>query len=534
MILASNIYTMSIVLKEAKPPIDYKKRCEELEKEVARLYALIDKLKEQLRLNRHRQFGKSSERTDGDEVQLQLFNEAEATASPAEPEPTVEKITYERRKPRGRREAILADLPVEMIEYHLEPEEQICPCCGGPLHEMSIEVRQELKFIPAQVKVVKHVRHVYACRKCQQDEETTPVITAPMPSPVLKGSLASPTLLSHVMTQKYLYGMPLYRQEQQFSQLGVELSRQTLANWMIYGAHRYLRPLYERMHQQLLELDILHADETTLQVLREPDRPAESQSYLWLFRSGREGPPIVLYDYKPTRSGTVPREFLSGFKGYVHVDGYSGYNGLPGVTLVGCWAHARRKFDEALNALPPNNRSPDVASRQGLEFCNRLFAIERELEDMTPQERFEARQKRSRPVLDAFLAWLQTQSAQALPKSVFGQAVHYCLSQWDKLVAFLEDGRLELSNNRAERSVKPVVMGRKAWLFSNTPRGAEASAMIYSIVETAKENGLDPFAYLCYLFERMPNMDSKDPAAVEELLPYSPSLPATCRAATRQ
>ncbi|NLE94762.1 MAG: IS66 family transposase, partial [Dehalococcoidia bacterium] len=202
-------------------------------------------------------------------------------------EPTIEKITYERRKRQGRREEILADLPVETVDHFLPLEKQFCSCCGGPLHEMGTEVRRELKYIPAEVRVVEHVRHVYSCRRCEQNETTVPVTTAPMPAPVLKGSLASPTLMAHIMTQKYVYAMPLYRQEQQLSYMGVELSRQTLANWMIYGADRWLKPLYDRLHERLLEQDILHADETTLQVLHEPDRPAESQSYLWIFRTGR-------------------------------------------------------------------------------------------------------------------------------------------------------------------------------------------------------------------------------------------------------
>lgn len=331
------------------------------------------------------------------------------------------------------------------------------------------------------------------------------------------------------MNQKYVEGMPLYRQEQQFARLGIELSRQTLANWMLYGANEWLTPLYDRMHHHLLKQDILHADETTLQVLHEPGRAAETDSYMWLYRTGRLGPPIILYDYQETRGGQHPRKFLTGFKGYLHVDGYGGYNELPDVTLVGCWSHARRKFDEALKALPAANRSAPVAAKEGLEFCNRLFAIERDLKEATPKERYEKRLARSHPVLDAFLAWLHKQSSQVLPKSAFGKAINYCLNQWDKLVAFLQDGRLEIDNNRSERSIKPFVIGRKNWLFSNTPRGARASATIYSIVETAKENGLNPFQYLSYLFEKLPNIDIKDENTLDTFLPWSESLPSICK-----
>jgi hypothetical protein len=336
--------------------------------------------------------------------------------------------------------------------------------------------------------------------------------------------------MAYIMNQKYGEGLPLYRQEQQFAHLGVELSRQTLANWVLHGANNWLTLIYDRLHEHLLERDILHADETTLQVLREPGRAAETQSYLWLYRTGRDGPPIILYDYQTTRASKHPRRFLAGFKGYLHVDGYAGYNELPDVTLVGCWAHARRKFDEALKALPEDKRNKAVAAQVGLEFCNQLFAIERDLKDATPQERYQARQVRSRPVLDAFRAWLKTQKTQVLPKSSFGQAINYCLSQWDKLIAFLQDGRLELDNNRSERSIKPFVIGRKNWLFANTPRGARASAITYSIIETAKENGLNPFQYLSYLFEKLPNLNPKDSNALDQLLPWSNSLPPVCRA----
>jgi transposase len=498
-------------------------RCALLEQENAELQAKLKWFMEQFRLMKRRQFGSSSERSVPE--QLSLFNEAEKEARPGEPEPTVETITYRRRKQQGRREVMLGDLPVETIEYRLPPEERVCPQCGGPMHEMSTEVRQELKIIPAQVKVVKHVRYVYSCRRCEREEVSTPVVTAPAPSPVIPGSLASPSAVAYVMSQKYSDGLPLYRQEEQLARLGVELSRQTMANWVICAAERWLSPLYDRLHEQLLERDILQADETTVQVLHEDGRAAQTQSYMWLYRTGREPPPIVLFDYRTTRASKHAQRFLAGFKGYLQVDGYAGYDGLPGVTLVGCWAHARRKFDEALKVLPADKRPGSVAM-EGLEFCNRLFAIERDLKEAGPEERYKARLERSRPVLDAFSAWLKIQSPRVLPKSVLGQAIRYCLSQWAKLEGFLLDGRLELDNNRSERSLKPFVIGRKGWLFCNTPRGARASAIVYSIVETAKENGLIPFEYLRYLFERLPNLGGGD---LDELLPWSDSLPDACR-----
>ena len=437
---------------------DLQKRCMELEQENTDLNNKVNFLLEQFRLNQQRRFGSSSEKTDPD--QLQLFNEAETEAQSLLAEPTAQKITYQRRKKQqGHRETMLEDLPVETVEYRLTEKEQVCSC-GHALHEMSTDVRQELKFIPAQVKLVKHVRYIYSCRSCEKNEINTPIVKALMPRPVLKGSLASPSAFAYIMSQKYVDSMPLYRQEQQLARLGIELSRQTMANWVLYGANNWLSHLYDRMHYHLLNQEVLHADETSLQVLNEPGRKAETSSYMWLYRTGREGPPIVLYDYQETRAGSNPKQFLSSFKGYLQVDGYSGYNLVENVTLCGCWAHARRKFDEALKALPENKRSAPVAAKDGLEFCNRLFAIERKLSKKTPDKRYKERLARSRPVLDAFLAWLNDQTTKALPKSAFGQAISYCLNQWNKLIVFLQDGRLELDNNRAERSIKPFVIGR--------------------------------------------------------------------------
>ncbi|MDI6894831.1 MAG: IS66 family transposase [Bacillota bacterium] len=507
---------------------ELRQRCALLEQENAELTAKVQWLMEQLKLIKRRQFGASSERSVPE--QPSFFNEAEKEVRPDEPESTLETITYRRRKQKGHREAVLGDLPVETIEYRLPPEEQVCPQCGGPMHEMSTEVHEELKIIPAQAKVLRHVRYVYSCRRCEREETNTPMVTAPAPSPVIPGGLASPSAVAYVMNSKYVDGLPLYRQEEQLARLGVELSRQTMANWVIYAADRWLSPLYDRLHEHLLQRDILQADETTVQVLHEDGRAAQTQSYMWLYRTGREPPPIVLFDYRTTRASKHPERFLAGFKGYLQVDGYAGYDGLPGVTLVGCWAHVRRKFDEALKVLPPDKRSPPVAAQEGLDFCNQLFAIERDLREADPEERYRARLERSRPVLDAFSAWLRTQSPRVLPKSLLGQAIRYCQSQWGKLQGFLLDGRLELDNNRSERSLKPFVIGRKGWLFCNTPRGARASAIVYSIVETAKENGLIPFEYFRHLFERLPNLGGGD---LDELLPWSDSLPDACRIGRR-
>jgi transposase len=512
-----------------QPTEDLQEKCKSLESKVAELTQQLKWYEEQFRLSQHKRFGSSSEKTNPDQLELSLFNEAEVEAVPNLEEAPTESISYTRRKKRGQRETMLEDLPMETVEYRLSEEEQVCSCCGGDLHEMSTEVRQEIQVIPAQVKVKKHVRYVYACRHCEREETQTPIVTAPMPAPVYPGSLASPSSMAYVMSQKYVEGMPLYRQEKQFERLGFTLSRQTMANWMIYGANQWLQPVYDRMKEQLLQKEVLHADETTVQVLHEPDRKPTSTSYMWLYRTGREDAPIILFDYQPTRGKEHPTKFLAGFKGYLHVDGYAGYNGVKNVTLVGCFAHARRKFDEALKSLPAAKQMAMVSAREGLHFCNQLFEIERDTVQLSPIDRYETRLERSQPVLKAFSEWLHEQKPKVLPKSKLGEAITYCLNQWDKLNAFLLDGRLEIDNNRSERSIKPFVIGRKNWLFSNTKRGATTSATIYSIIETAKENQLNPYQYLTYLFEKLPNINITDNEELDKVMPWSSALPLICR-----
>lgn len=511
----------------AESPITIEEQLAKFARENEALKAKLRWYEEQFRLAQRQRFAASSEKTHPD--QLLLFNEAEAEAEPAKDEPTLESITYKRKKRKGLREVKLEGLRTERIEHRLPMADQTCACCGGALHEMSTEVRRELKVIPAEVTVVEQVCYVYGCRFCELHGIKTPIVTAPMPRPVQSGSLASPSSMAYIMSQKYVESQPLYRQEQQWLRFGVELSRQTMANWMLQGA-QWLGYLYERMKAHLVLQDIAYADETKLQVLKEPGRTAEQESKLWMYRTGPWSPAIILYEYQPTRAGEHPKRFLSGFTGYLHTDGYDGYDKVVGVTRVGCWAHARRKFVEAVQSLPKNVPAIGTIAQAGLDFCNRLYAIERKAEGLSPEERFTVRQEQSRPLLNTFLAWLREQEALILPKSLTGAAITYALNQWARLNAYLLDGRLEIDNNRSERAIKPFVIGRKNWLFANTPRGAQASATIYSLVESAKANQLHPFYYLTYLLEQLPQLsDPRDPEALDALVPWSKSLPLICR-----
>lgn len=494
----------------------------ELKSRNTKLSQQVDWLLEQLRLANKKRFGASSEKVQEELMgQLSLMlNEAEAYAAPPGTKVTeVAAHTRQKRSPRLE-EALPENVPVEVVEHRLSKEELECPICGETMAEIGKEVRRTLKIVPAQVSIREDWYYTYACRRCQDEGTETPVVKAEKTPAVISGSFASPEAVAHIMVQKFCMGSPLYRQEQEWARQGVKLSRQTMSNWILRCAEDWLKPVYDALHRQLVRRSVLHADETTLQVLHEPGKKAQTKSYMWLYRTGGDAKhPIVLYEYQPSRKGTHVEEFLKGFTGYLHADGYQGYHKLPGnIRVVGCWAHARRKFDEALNAIPPDKREGSAALT-GLQYCNELFAWEKRFEALDPEERHTQRLEREKPVLDALSSWADSISGSVAPKSALGKALYYLREQWPYLIRYLEDGRLELSNNRAERSIKPFVIGRKNFLFANSPLGAQSSAVIYSLIETAKENGLDPYCYLLWVLEQAPKRFLSDCNWAEKLTP---------------
>lgn len=505
----------------------------ELKNRITELEALVKYYEEQFRLAKHRQFGASSEKSEYD--QLNLFNEAETTADANVPEPELAEIKRHFRKSRRLvNESLPEDLPVEVVEHDLRADERECPQCGGELHVMGCEKRRELVIIPAQVKIREYVRKVYACRDCEKDEYGVPIVKAPVDEPVIKGSFASPEAVAHIMVQKFVMGIPLYRQEQEWNRQGIKLSRQTMSNWLLKATEDWLEPIYDAFHEILCTYDVLHADETTLQVLHEPGKAPQSKSYMWMYRTSGFSNygtsvrwPIVLYDYQPDRRAKRPAAFLKDFKGYLHTDGYDGYHSLPDdVIIVGCLAHARRKFDEALKSIPEEDRENSNVFR-GKQYCDKLFGLEHDFEGLNPAEKFTKRQELAKPVLDEFFVWLD--KLDDLPKTPLGKAKHYMFSQRKYLERYLLDGRLEISNNRAERSIKPFVIDRKNFLFANTPRGAKASAIMFSVIETAKECGLNPFEYLTYIFKNAPNWDIRNNLNYLQCLMPS-DIPDSCKA----
>ena len=492
------------------------KRVAELETTVSELSALVKHFEELFKLSQLKRFGASSEKTLP-VGQLSLFE----TQSPVASEPETEEITYSRKKQKGKREADLSKLPLEIIEYDVPEEERKCPECGDIMKEFGVDTRDEIKIIPAKVVHVEHRRKVYKCENCDKNGIKTPIIKAKSPEPPIKGSAASASAIAYVMTQKHLMHLPFYRLEQDFLRQGVFINRQNMANWSTQVCEDWLQPVYDKLREKLCGHDILHGDETTLQVLHENGKSAQQKSYMWLYRTGVESKtPVVLYEYQPDRGGEHPEAFFKNWRGYLHTDGYAGYHNLDNVTVVGCWAHVRRKFDEAFKIT----KAPDSLAKIGLGYCNQLFGLEKKFADMPPEKRLSARLKESKPVAEAFFAWAG--SVNVPPKLAISRAIIYALNQRQWLENVFLDGRLELSNNGAERSVKPFVIGRKNWLFCNSVSGAKASAIAFSIMETAKENGLKPFEYLQFLLETLPNSHAD---ALSNLMPWSPHLPSLCR-----
>jgi len=498
-----------------------KTQLREYETNIAELTSKVEWLMEQFRLAQHRRFGASSEKSDHDQVNL--FNELEITSDILIPEPELVEVEKHFRKRKNMvNDKLPEDLPVETVIHDLPAEEQICPECSGALHVMGHKtLRRELKLIPAKAFIVEHVCNVYACRNCERDECGVPIVKAAVSNPVIKGGFASPEAVAHIAAQKFVMGVPLYRQEQEWNRYGINLTRQTMSNWLIKATFEWLEPVYDVLKEILCLHKVLHADETSLQVLHEPDKPPESKSYMWLYRtSGDTDNPIVLYEYQPDRKAEHPKRFLEDFSGYLHADGYDGYHDLSdSIRVVGCFAHARRKFDEAIKGMPKKDQADSLAM-VGKRFCDKLFSLERDFFDLTADERLQKRRELSKPVFDEFYRWIATRNPP--PKTGLTAAVVYMQNQREYLERYLEDGRLEISNNRAERSIKPFVIGRKNWLFANTPRGAKASAILYSIIETAKENKLNPHEYLTYIFKNAPNWDIRSNCDnLDRLMPWN-------------
>ena len=499
-----------------------------LKEKVILLQKENDFLREKFKLAQHRQFGASSEKSP-DQIDW-LFNEAEATADAAlaESDTAVTAGTTEAditstatsTKKKTGRKPLPADLPRETRLIDLSDAEKICPCCNGDLHKIGEEKSEQLEYIPASLKVIETLRPKYACRACEKNATATPIVIAPMPASPIPKSMATPSLLAHIIGNKYQLALPLYRQEIVFKQLNIDLKRNTLSNWIMRSAD-VLEKLLQPLKTTLLTQAAIHADETPVTVLQDE----KIHHYMWVYCSGRDSPDpnspannIVIYDYQPSRAAAGPKAFLGGYKGYLQVDGYAAYEST-GATLAGCMAHARRKF---IDAQKMQVKGKVGRADWAVAHIQKLYRVETQITDKTPQEKYALRQLHAVPLLTEFKAWLDKSAQQTNPKSMLGEAVAYTLRQWEKLITYTQHGQLCIDNNRAERAVKPFVIGRKNWLFSNTASGAKASAILYSIIETAKANGLNPVRYVEHLLTEIPKRDAGD--SLMDLMPWTVKL----------
>lgn len=495
-----------------------KKLVDSLEKDNHQSRLEIDYLKERVQLLLAQIYGKKSEKMPPNAQQLALFGEEKAEEG-IEGEVQSSEVAAHIRKKKGR-SALPPHLPRKEILHDLSDNEKICPC-GSHLSRIGEEVMEQLEYIPAKIEVLHHVRPKYTCKNCLGIESEQTILIAPPVSQIIPKSIASPELLAHVVTAKFVDAVPLYRQEKQFSRLGIELSRATMSNWVM-KASEACQPLMALHHQEVLDSAALHIDETTLQVLHEPGRSVNTLSYIWALRSSQYDKPGVLFYYHENRSSEVVHHLLDGYQGGIQSDGYVVYDYLdkePGIFHAGCMAHVRRKFVDLLKTLGKKKKTG--TAHEVVQKIKKLYDIERKIKDqaLSLEQVVQKRRLEAKPILDEIKSLITKKQSQTPPKGLLGKAISYALNQWDRLEVYIDHSCLSIDNNLVENAIRPLALGRKNWLFSNTPKGAAATALMFSLIETAKVNGLEPFQYLTYLFTKLPQINQENEEELKALLP---------------
>jgi transposase len=466
-------------------------------------------LEEQIRVLKKAIFGRKSEKRPVDEEgpqQLHLFNEAEALV---EQDVQKELVIPEHTRQKPKRKPLPPELPrIEVIE-DIDESEKVCEC-GAELSRIGEEVCEKLDIIPAKIRVIRIIRPKYACKSCEGVQSAGPTVKiAPPPPQIIPKGIASPGLVAHIAVSKYADALPLYRQEKIFSRCGIELTRSTMAGWMVMASEG-CNPLMALLYKGLHSGPLINVDETTLQVLNEPGRANTTKSYMWVFRGGSVDKPIVLFRYSQSRSGEVPREVLAGYCGYCQTDAFSGYDALetanPGIVLVGCFAHARRNFVKVIDARGKAAKNKPGSAEVALDYIGRLYKIEKTARQrgLSPEQIVSLRTEQAVPILEEFKAWMDKRIGQTPPKGLLGQALNYAITQWPRLIRYIENGYITPDNNAAENAIRPFVVGRKNWLFAGHPNGANAAATLYSLIETSKACRLEPYQYLRFLFSKVP------------------------------
>ena len=491
---------------------------------------------EQLSVPKRNRYGRATEKMESSQLSFQevdgeiviIFNEAEALADENADELTEEVIKKKSDKRKGKRAEDLSNLPKEVINHDFSEDELKVLYPDENWKRLPDEVYHRYSFTPAKIALEEHHVAVYSGKKTEHMEK------AKHPAYLLRGSLVSPSLEAGIITGKYVNAAPLARLEKLNQQYNVPITRQNMANWTILCAERYLSILYDYLHKYLYRCHVIQADETPLLVNKD-GRPAGSKSYMWVYRTGKyqTDRQVVLYDYQKTRKTDHPRQFLKDFRGVCVTDGYQVYHTLEGeredLEIAGCWAHCRRRYDEAIKALPKSEQKMSMAYL-ALSQIQQIYHEEKQLQDMTPAERRRHRQKNIKPLVDTYFNWVRINIEKIMPKSKTHNGMTYSLNQEKYLRRFLDDGEIPIDNNAAEQSIRSFCIGKKNWVMCDTINGAKSSAIIYSLVETAKANKLRLYEYFNYLLTEIPeHMDDKNNDFCEKLLPWSDGLPAECR-----
>ncbi len=501
--------------------------------ELAEQTSLVALLKEQIKIARMKKYGRKSEQVIDGQICID-FNEAEASFSEKAEEPKAEEVviaehTRKKARPKGKLEEDLSGISSEIVEHTLSEEELAKEFPDG-YTRLADEVHKTLEFIPAQFKVLEHHVAVYKASKGGK------ILRAPKPVNLLPHSIVTPSLAAAIINSKYVNALPLYRLEQEFKRNEINLSRQTMANWMIRLTERYLSLVCDKMREKLLSSSVVHADETPVLVNKD-GRKAGSKSYMWVYCSNDKDKEIVMYDYQKTRKAEHPTEYLEEFKGTLVTDGYQVYHAMgkrtPDLKIAGCWAHARRPFADIIKSIKNNTNTSNPRMSiavEAVEKIGKIYEEDKKLNDLPPEMRNKLRKEKVKPIVEAYFKWVKEQRLNAVKGSALGKALQYSINQESYLRTFLENPDVPLDNNRAERAIRNFTIGRKNWVMIDTIHGAESSAMLYSLAETAKANNLKPYEYFKYLLEEIPaHMDEKDTAFIDKLMPWSESLPELCR-----
>ena len=513
-----------------------KEQLAEKERMIEKQKIQIDNMIQALLHARKKIFGASTETTKQVEGQMSLFESMEELAKQLGVEQkkvVVKPYTRVARKP-GVRAEMLMGLPQEVEEFII-PEEETCSVCGGELKVIGRRiVRTEVEYCPAKLLVKQIVQQVAKCMVCGEEGSLHPnshFQQAAVPTPPLPHSLSTPSLIAQVMYQKFALGLPLARQEKDWYRLGLVLPRKDMAHWIIRCSQEWFAPVYLRIQEILKTCKVLHMDETRIQCNKEAGKAASSDSFMWVMRSGAcEEIQGAFFYYSSTRSGAIARSLLENFHGYLVTDAYAGYEKAEEVKRALCWAHCRRYFIESIPLDNKGKEIPGSKGAKGREYINLLFKIEEEIKELSLEERKQKRADASRPILDAFWSWVEETSALSTTNELLTKALCYATNQRKYLETFLEDGRVPISNNLCEANIKPFATARRAWLFADTPKGATANAILYTLIESAKANDLDIYAYLKYLLSEMPNNHHLEhPEVIDRYLPWSPELPEECR-----